>query len=151
MNAATSPSFVLKARPVSRVQAPLAAGAVIYYGTAVCTDAAGNLNNGADTSGFTYYGIADENVDNTGGAAGALSAQVIPPTVDQNQYVQFPCTSPDQTWMQKHVFLLNNVSVGLTGASTNKVIVGTVFSVDATGTSGLVTVDTTQKGALATS
>lgn len=150
MSSATAPIFTLKARPVSRFLLPVAAAAKIYYGTAVCTDAAGNLIDGGDISGATYKGIANESVDNTDGIAGALSCQVIPPTDDQNRYVQFPCTSPDQTWMAKRVFLTSNQAVVLAASSSNKVVVGTVVTVDATGTNGLVTVDTNAKSALAT-
>lgn len=143
--------FTIKSRPVSRVQLPVAAATKIPYGTLCCFDSAGNIVNGADTSGYTYAGQSDQNIDNSTGAAGDLTVQIIPPTVDQNQYLQIPCTSPDQTWENKLVYLKDNQSVALSASVTNHVVVGRVFSVDATGTSGLVTVDTAQKSTLATS
>lgn len=151
MSNATVDIFTIVARPVSRQAVPVEAATKIPKGTLVCTNAAGYLVNGADSSGLIFKGQAFESADNSAGAQGAITCQVAPPTVDQNQYIQIPCVSPDESWMQKLVYLVDNQSVALSAGVTNHVVVGRVFSVDATGTSGKVTVDTADRSTLAAS
>jgi hypothetical protein len=54
----------------------LAADAVIYRGALVSIDAAGYLIPAADTVNTYVAGVAKDNVDNTGGDAGDVSAPV---------------------------------------------------------------------------
>lgn len=58
------------------VAVPVAAGAVIDGGTLVAVNAAGFAVPAAGTSGLTVVGVADERVDNTGGADGAAMCRV---------------------------------------------------------------------------
>jgi hypothetical protein len=61
-----------------RDELPVAAGAVICNGAAVALDANGNaINAGPGVKHFR--GIADETVDNAGGAAGAQTIEIITP------------------------------------------------------------------------
>ncbi len=50
---------------------PVAANAKIFAGSLVCLDASGNAVPGALSTTIAARGIAQEQVDNTGGAAGA--------------------------------------------------------------------------------
>jgi len=54
-------------------QNPVAANVRIFAGALLMRDAAGNLRPGATATGSTGVGRADEAVDNTGGAAGAVT------------------------------------------------------------------------------
>ena len=55
---------------------PLGAGAKIWTGTLAALDANGNLFPASDTAGLRVIGRAQQDMDNTGGAAGALSLNV---------------------------------------------------------------------------
>ncbi len=52
---------------------PAAAAAQFYAGSIVCLDAAGNATPGATSTTLTARGVAEENVDNSAGAAGDLN------------------------------------------------------------------------------
>lgn len=55
---------------------PVAANARIFAGSLVCTNATGYVAPGAVATTLAYIGMADEFVDNTGGADGALTVRV---------------------------------------------------------------------------
>jgi len=59
------------------VNAPVAANAVIFQGAMLAFNATGFVTNAADTASFKYAGLAMEDVDNTGGADGALTIELI--------------------------------------------------------------------------
>ena len=61
---------------VSLPDFPLAAGAKVLEGLMVALDAAGHLVDGGAGTAAQVIGIADRTVDNTGGAAKAVSAPV---------------------------------------------------------------------------
>lgn len=151
MSNATVPIFNIKARPCARYQLPVAAATSIPYGTLCCLDTSGNVVNGADASGYRFVGQAFQTIDNSAGIAGALTIQIAPPTESQNKYIQIPAVSPDETWVGKLVYLVDNQSVALSAGVTNHVTVGRVLTCDATGTSGLVTVDTGDRSTVAAS
>lgn len=136
---------------LARPSYPVAAATKIWFGEMVCTDAAGNLVPATDTASLIYKGVAFESVDNSGGIAGALSCEVQPSTVDQGQFLKINAVSPDQTWVGKRVFVVDPTTCGLAGSTSHTVVIGTVDRIFASGTSGAVVVDTTQKSALATS
>lgn len=58
------------------VAVPVAAGAVIDGGTLVAVNATGFAVPAAGTAGLTVVGVADERMDNTGGADGAAVCRV---------------------------------------------------------------------------
>lgn len=74
---ATTISQVTDERDGSVILAPVAAATKILQGTIVCRNAAGNAVPGSDTAALVTLGIAAEEVDNTAGAAGDLSVQVL--------------------------------------------------------------------------
>ena len=59
-------------------QHPVAAGAKIYAGSLVCLDAARNAVPGSASASLLAIGRAEEQVDNAGGGAGAVSIRVRP-------------------------------------------------------------------------
>lgn len=59
---------------------PVAASQKIYAGALVMRNAAGNLVKGATATGLVGVGRAEEQVDNSTGAAGALSIDYLPGT-----------------------------------------------------------------------
>jgi hypothetical protein len=58
------------------VEYPVAASIKIYAGSLVCVNTAGYATPAADTSGYRLAGVAMEQVDNSGGSAGAKSVRV---------------------------------------------------------------------------
>jgi hypothetical protein len=64
------------ARPGNAVSRPVAASTIIYAGTLVAINAAGNAVPAADTAGLKVDGVAEEQVDNSDGSAGDLRINV---------------------------------------------------------------------------
>lgn len=62
--------------PGPRVRIPVEAGEVIFRGAMVSIDADGFLMPSADTAGHIWVGVAQENVDNSAGADGAVDCLV---------------------------------------------------------------------------
>ncbi|MBI5770860.1 MAG: hypothetical protein HZA93_23990 [Verrucomicrobia bacterium] len=63
-------------RPGNTVNLPVAAATTIYKGTLVAKDANGRAVPASDTAGLRTIGLATETVDNSAGAAGALTIDV---------------------------------------------------------------------------
>jgi hypothetical protein len=55
----------------------LAANAIVKVGSAIAKNAAGNIVAASDTAALVVVGISEENVDNTGGAAGAKTVKYV--------------------------------------------------------------------------
>ncbi len=55
---------------------PVAASADIRQGVLLEIDGSGRVKPATKGAGKTYYGVADEPADNTGGAAGAINVRV---------------------------------------------------------------------------
>lgn len=62
---------------------PVAANGKIFAGGLVCSNATGYAVAGSDTAGLHFEGIAQESVDNTGGADGAKTVLVEQPVIAQ--------------------------------------------------------------------
>lgn len=75
MSAATT-SIDTPERSGAVVNLPIAAATAILAGTLVALDSSGNLVNAADTAGLRVIGRAEQEVDNSAGIAGALTANV---------------------------------------------------------------------------
>lgn len=54
----------------------VAASTTIYAGALCCLDASGNLVPASDTAGLKFAGVAEEQADNSAGAAGDISVAV---------------------------------------------------------------------------
>ncbi len=55
---------------------PVAANTKIYAGSLVCANTTGYVVPAADTAGLKFVGVAIEQMDNTGGANGALTIRL---------------------------------------------------------------------------
>lgn len=77
---------------------------IFYKGAMVCVNAAGYLAPAADTLMFgPVVGVADENVDNSGGSAGTLNCRV-----RSGRAFQFVATSIAQTDVGKTMFVVDD-------------------------------------------
>lgn len=65
---------LIKRRDGVQFNDPVAADAVIYTGGLLCLDASGNAVPGGTATDLTARGVCEERADNTGGAAGDISA-----------------------------------------------------------------------------
>ncbi|HEY1048231.1 MAG TPA: hypothetical protein VGE39_00695 [Prosthecobacter sp.] len=72
----TTVSIPVDRRDGGIILVPIAAGVKILQGIIVCANAAGYAVQGSDTANLRTLGLAAEEVDNTGGAAGDLSVRV---------------------------------------------------------------------------
>lgn len=108
---------------------PLAAGAVIYQGALVALDASGDLVAGATALNLVAVGHALENVDNTGGLAGALSCAVSCETARwENDGGGTPVAA---TNIGSDCYILDDETVS--GDSTGRSVAGQVYQVDSDG------------------
>lgn len=113
-------------RDGTRFTYPLAAGAVIYYGTIVAA-AAGYAVPGSATAANVTLGIADGAVDNTGGAAGAKKVQVKSGTYLLNNSAADPVTAAD---IGADCYVLDNDTVAKTSSANTRPRAGRVRAVD---------------------
>lgn len=113
-------------RDGSRFTYPLAAGAVIYYGTIVAA-AAGNAVPGAATAANVTLGIADGSADNTGGAAGAKKVQVKTGTYLLNNSATDPVAAAD---IGTDCYVVDNDTVAKTSDTNTRPRAGRVRAVE---------------------
>lgn len=99
---------------------PVKAATKIFAGSIVCRDSNGYAVPGADTAGFVYQGIAEEYVDNTLGADGALTVRV------RRGVFELVTAGAAISDVGKPVFATDDQTVALNG-STNAVYVGTIY------------------------
>ena len=125
------------------IEYDVAASTTLYQGTLVCTDGSGNLVQASDTASLLFAGMAQQAVDNSGGAAGAKTCRVEPP---QNLGVlELDAVSPAKTWLGLLVYFSDDHTVALKATTTNDIVVGRVIRVPNTAAAGKVWVDTTDR------
>lgn len=153
MAAATAQSYVIGEYPEDFISLPMASNVTIYGGSMVCTDASGNANPAADTSGLIFTGIAAGTQSGSfiNPSGGSVQVQVENPAWSGNGLLLVPAVSPTQSWVGTHVFVKDSLTVAQHASVSNNIIVGTVKAIIATGASGVVLVDLRDKSALATS
>ncbi|HEY4247816.1 MAG TPA: hypothetical protein VGM64_13255 [Lacunisphaera sp.] len=121
------------ARPGELVYLPLAAATIIYLGTLVARDAAGRAVPASDTAGLRVIGRAEETIDNSAGAPGALSINIrlgcykfdnsATQAVDADDIGKMAVVEDDQTVAETSA---NNVCAGrITGVESDGVWVDT--------------------------
>ena len=103
---------------------PGAAASKIYGGNLVKDSAAGYAIPGADTAGCVFAGVANENVDNSGGAAGAKKIRL-----RRKGAFEFDCSGITQADLNKDVYLVDDHTVGLAATTTNDVPCGRIVEV----------------------
>jgi hypothetical protein len=116
-----------------RISLKVKANAVIYKGAMVAVDATGFAVPAADTAGLKVMGVAQDSVNNTGGADGAVSVDVdkgvfLVNNNGTNAVVQATVGSDCQ--------VADDNTVRASGAANN-IVAGVVDFIDATGQIGV--------------
>lgn len=94
----------------------------IFEGALVSVNAAGYLVNATDAANDLFIGVADETIDNTAGADGALECKVrIGGVID----LAYGGTATIAN-LGDPVYAVDNQTVDLAGVTTNDVLVGRV-------------------------
>lgn len=94
----------------------------IWEGALVSVNAAGYVTNATDAANDVFVGVADETVDNSGGAAGDKSIKVRRTGV---YTVVFGGTATIAD-VNTLVYVVDNQTVDLVGVTTNDVLVGRI-------------------------
>jgi hypothetical protein len=128
MSAATA-NIDTPERSGSILNLPIAASTRIYAGTLVAVDSNGRAVPAADTAGLRVIGRAEEEVDNSTGAAGALTVSVKRGTF---KFGNSTGDAVDANDLGKIAFVEDDNTVCETGA-THKVKAGRVIAVDSDG------------------
>lgn len=105
---------------------------IIYKGAIVSVNAAGYLVAGSDTASEFCVGIAEKNVDNSGGSAGDLSCPV-----RSGVAVLLTAVSITQAMVGELMVIVDDSSVDDAGGATNDISVGRLIDFVST-TSGWV-------------
>lgn len=104
-------------------QLPMAAEK-IFDGMMVCGNASGYAAKAADTASFTFQGIADETVDNSGGSAGDLNI-----TVYRGPFEVTSVETETAASIGALRYVATNCEVGAAGTQTNDILVGRIQKV----------------------
>ncbi len=112
---------------------PLKAGVKIYKGGMACTDANGYLVPASDTAGLKFAGMSRSTYDNTNGANGAITGEVM------RKGMFMYDSGHDLTGHEGELaYVADDHTVDLTGNVAHQILAGAISHVDsATG----VTVD----------
>lgn len=141
MAPSTSARYDIASDAVSRLLLPVAAATVVYQGVLVAHQTDGYTAQIADTAGHVLAGIAEQTVDNTGGADGDLNVPVQPINGPAGlNYVELNAANPDDSWLGKQAFFVDDNTVAIAGV-TNNVLAGMVRQILVTGGSGKVLID----------
>lgn len=129
----------------SRVQVPVAASTKIVSGVLVCTNAAGDAVPAADSADLYFFGLSESLADNSAGSAGDTSVLVTPVAAGRLGCIQVNAVSPDRTWIGQDSAAVDDHTVALLSQVAHVVRTGRIVDVVATGTSGKVIIDTTDR------
>lgn len=107
---------------------PMAAAVRIYAGAIVMLDAAGNAVPGKTATGLTPRGVAREQVDNSGGIAGAES---VPSVNGCHRFINDG--SVTRADIGSTAYVVDDETVAKTDGTGTRSALGTIADVDATG------------------
>lgn len=113
------------------IPALVAAATKIYAGSLVAANAAGYATPGAVSPSLTYLGRAEEMVDNTAGANGALS--VLVRREEAFKWGNAAADAVTQASLGKPCYIYDDSQVALTSSNNTRSIAGIVLGVDADG------------------
>lgn len=105
---------------------PVAAGETIFAGSLVCLDADGYAVPAADTSGYTFAGVATAKADNASGSDGDVEVVVR----RRGRFRLASATALDQGATGAQVYAADDQTVAVAGEVTNDVPVGVVDRVE---------------------
>jgi len=110
---------------------PVAASTRIFAGSLVCLDAAGNAVPGSLSATLKARGVAQEQVDNRDGAAGALRIET------RRGVFQFANSASTDEITRADIgskcFIVDDQTVAKTSATDTRSVAGTILDVDAGG------------------
>lgn len=113
------------------IAVPVEANVVIRAGVLICANAAGHAIEGNVATTLTYLGRSEEAVDNTGGAAGAVTVKVRRGLVFQwANAADDPVT---QASLGKLCYVEDNQTVAATNGGNTRSAAGVVFGLDSNG------------------
>ncbi|NMZ73400.1 hypothetical protein HBO32_09845 [Pseudomonas nitroreducens] len=110
---------------------PVAANVKIYAGSLVCLDASGNAVPGATSTTLKARGVAQEQVDNTGGAAGDQR-------IESRRGVFLFANSASTDLIARadigsQCYIVDDQTVAKTSATNTRSVAGTIRDVDSAG------------------
>ena len=108
-----------------QISMKVAAGEQIYKGAIVAVSATGFLEAATDVAGKLVAGIADQNVDNTGGADGDVSCIVLKGTAG----LRADGTNPTQAEIGRAVYVQDDGNVQTLAAAANNIKAGHLDSI----------------------
>jgi len=110
---------------------PVAAATQIFAGSLACLDAAGNLVPGSTATTLTARGRAEDNVDNSAGAAGDLTCRV------KNGVFKFANSAAGDLITRAEIgdncYIVDDQTVAKTDGTATRSIAGKIIDVDAGG------------------
>ena len=113
------------------ISVPVAANVVIYAGALVAASSTGLATPGAVATALTYLGRAEEQVDNTGGAASAKSVLIrMGKAFKFKNYATDPVVQAD---MGKVCYIFDDEQVAHTDGSAARSAAGKVVGVETDG------------------
>lgn len=130
MTALTAPRNTHK-QSAEQLGVPVAAGVKIYAGSIVAANANGFAAPGSTATTLTYLGRANETVDNTNGANGAVAIKV-----DRKQAFKFTNLAADlitQADLFKTCYIVDDQTVAKTNGGATRSAAGKVVGIDADG------------------
>ena len=118
-------------KPGSALVLPAAGGVEIFAGALVVADANGYVAPGTTATGLTYLGRADEHVDNTGGANGDATVNVL-----RGVALKFKNSDADpvtQASLGKPCYIVDDETVAGTDGAATRSEAGKVVGIDSDG------------------
>lgn len=109
---------------------PVAAATHIFAGALACLDANGNLVPGSTSTTLKARGRAEENVDNSAGAAGDKSAKTRKGVF---QFANDGTDTIDRTHIEGTAYIVDDETVAATDGTGTRSAAGTIVDVDAQG------------------
>ncbi|MDH0290589.1 hypothetical protein N7414_15805 [Pseudomonas sp. GD04087] len=110
---------------------PVAANAKIFAGSLVCLDASGNAVPGATSTTLKARGVAQEQVDNTGGAAGDQRIET------RRGTFQFANSAAADQIARADIgaqcYIVDDQTVAKTSATNTRSVAGVIRDVDSAG------------------
>ena len=103
------------------VEFPVAAATKIYAGSMVCINAGGYVAPAADTSGYSFAGVAMEQVDNTAGADGVITIRL-----RRSGVFEFNAAALTQAKVGDAMYAVDDQTFADTTGVTNHIKVGTL-------------------------
>lgn len=113
------------------ISVPVAANVRIFAGALVAASAAGLATPGATAATLTYLGRAEEQVDNTGGAASAKS--VLVRRGEAFKFANLAADTVTQASLGKLCYIADDQTVAATSAVNTRSAAGLVIGVEADG------------------